>query len=144
MEKVVQRCVLMLDIMLVEFDGWIMGVTLIPKMLKNLWKYESKVDNERKKVQFCLSLLDFPVKMSKEYCLILWNNSTKVIQVFVDYVSDICRLWLDLKIKTKLLKRVKNFKKSTLFPIILVSLGVVKVLENNNNSCLCNYKKPIG
>jgi len=30
--------VLMLDIMLVEVDGWIMGVTLIPQMLKNLWK----------------------------------------------------------------------------------------------------------
>jgi len=64
MEKVVQR-VLMLDIMLVEVDGWIPGVTLIPKMLKNLWTYWSKVDNEKKKDQFCLSLPDFLSKITK-------------------------------------------------------------------------------
>jgi len=41
-----------------------------------------------------------------------------------------------LKNQRKLRKRVKNFKKSTLFSIILVPLGVAEVLENNNNSYL--------
>jgi len=83
MEKVVQR-VLMLDIMLVEVDGWIPGVTLIPKMLKNLWTYWSKVDNEKRKIN---SVSLYQISCQKLQKWLVFNGN------FHKKSSSLCRLY---------------------------------------------------